>query len=322
MNTPEVVIAIDLGGTKCAGAIVNRTGEILFEAKDRLSGKKGKEVGELIDDQVRYLRTQCVDHGLKIIGVGVSVPGISNKKTNQVWAPNIPGWEEYPLKEELESVFRDRDILVDVESDRACTILGEVWLGSARGCQNAVLLAIGTGIGAGILVEGQVLQGSQGIAGSVGWWTLSTPYHPEYAQFGDFEYHASGDGIIRVAKGYIDEIKSAFINHETIKTLTARDIFDLYKEQDPIAVETIDQVIMYWGKAVANLVSLFNPEKIIFGGGVFGPGVQFLDKIYDEAKKWAQPIAINQVQLVGAKLGNDAAILGACKLILNQTTEK
>ncbi|MFC2126597.1 ROK family protein, partial [Bacteroidota bacterium] len=315
-------IAIDLGGTKCAGAIVNESGEVLTKVKDELAGKKGKEVGTLIRTQVNHLKSYCIDHGLDITGIGVSVPGISNKNSGKVWAPNIPGWQEYGLTEELESAFGNTNILVDVDSDRACTILGEVWKGSARECKNAIFLAIGTGIGAGILIDGQVLQGSQGIAGAIGWWALDGPYRSEYAQFGDFEYHASGDGIIRVARNYCDEIKSDLINHETIDQLSAREIFDFYKQKDPVAVKTIDQAIMYWGKTIANLVSLFNPEKIIFGGGVFGPGTQFLDNIYMEALKWAQPIAINQVQLIGAKLGNDAALLGACKLILDQTKLK
>ena len=73
----------------------------------------------------------------------------------------------------------------------------------------------------------------------------------------------------------------------------------------------MNNAIEYWGMAVANLVSLFNPEKIIFGGGVFGPALKFLDAIYDEAKKWAQPISIDQVQLQGSALGNDAGLYGA-----------
>lgn len=322
MDSLKVVIAIDLGGTKCAGAAVNASGEILFEVKDKLTGKKGKEVGALIRNQIMHLQSICMDNGYVIIGVGVSVPGISNKKTDTVWAPNIPGWERYPLKKELTSVFEDKDTLIEIESDRACTILGEVWLGSAQDCSNVILLAIGTGIGAGILIDGKVLHGSEGIGGAIGWWGLSDSYHPDYIQFGDFEYHASGDGIIRVTRDFMVDIKSDLINHETIKDLTAKEIFEYYDKKDPIAILSIELAIRYWGRAVANLVSIFNPEKIIFGGGVFGPGVRYLNEIYEEAKKWAQPIAIQQVKLVGAELGNNAAILGACKLILDQTNRK
>jgi len=322
MNSLDVVIGIDLGGTKCAGAVVNAAGEILYVTKEKLEGKKGKDVGLLIKDQIHDMQGYCKGSGLRISGVGVSVPGISNKNKGKIWAPNIPGWEEYSLKEELISVFDGKDILVEVDSDRACTILGEVWLGSARNCRNAVLIAIGTGIGMGALIDGHVLQGSEGIAGAIGWWGLSDTYRSEYKQFGDFEYHASGDGIVRIAGDLIDDIESDYINQHTIRDLVTKDIFDLYEKNDPIAIKSFEVAIRYWGIAVANLVSLFNPEKIIFGGGVFGPGVRFLDDIFIEAKKWAQPIAINQVELVGAELGNDAAILGASKLILNQVLTK
>ena len=96
------------------------------------------------------------------------------------------------------------------------------------------------------------------------------------------------------------------------------DIFAAHAEGDPVAVKTIDNAIELWGMAAANLVSLFNPEKIIFGGGVFGPALKFLDQVYDEATKWAQPISIQQVKLEGAALGNEAGLYGAALLALNE----
>ena len=93
--------------------------------------------------------------------------------------------------------------------------------------------------------------------------------------------------------------------------MTAKDIFEAYESNDKLAVAVIDNAIEYWGMAVANLVSIFNPGKIIFGGGVFGPALKFLDAIYEEAKKWAQPISMQQVKLEAAGLGNDAGLYGA-----------
>ena len=99
-------------------------------------------------------------------------------------------------------------------------------------------------------------------------------------------------------------------------SITAKDVFDAYNKNDELAVTVIHNAIEYWGMATANLVSLFNPEKIIFGGGVFGPALQFLDAIYDEARKWAQPISIGQVQLLGSALGSEAGLYGAGYLAL------
>ena len=101
------------------------------------------------------------------------------------------------------------------------------------------------------------------------------------------------------------------------ESVTAKDVFDAYDRKDELAIGVINNAIEYWGMAVANLVSLFNPEKIIFGGGMFGPALQFLDRIYAEAKKWAQPISIEQVQLLGSALGTDAGLYGAGYLALN-----
>jgi glucokinase len=98
--------------------------------------------------------------------------------------------------------------------------------------------------------------------------------------------------------------------------ISAKDIFEAYDSGDEAAKKIIDNAIECWGMAVANLVSLFNPEKIIFGGGVFGPALKFLDEIYAEAKKWAQPISIQQVTLQGSALGNDAGLYGAGLLAL------
>ena len=98
--------------------------------------------------------------------------------------------------------------------------------------------------------------------------------------------------------------------------LSAKDVFDSYEKGDELSKKIITHAIEYWGMAVANLVSLFNPEKIIFGGGVFGPALKFLEEIYAEAKKWAQPISIQHVKLQGSALGNDAGLYGAGLLAL------
>ena len=112
-----------------------------------------------------------------------------------------------------------------------------------------------------------------------------------------------------------DKNKSV-LNKISPEQLLAKDVFDAYDNGDELAKKIIDNAIECWGIAVANLVSLFNPEKIIFGGGVFGPALKFLDEIYIEAKKWAQPISIQQVKLEGSALGNDAGLYGAARLVM------
>ena len=295
------VLAVDLGGTKLALAVFSDDGEMLHRTSYPLDKRVGKAVGALIRDAVQEIP-------IKVNAIGIAVPGISRHHTGTVWAPNIPGWEDYPLLAEMKAIAGDRPVFI--ESDRSCYILGEVWQGNAQGCKDAIFLAVGTGIGAGILVNGEILQGAKGIAGAIGWMALDRPFQNTYTDCGCFESMASGEGVVKVALQLI--MKDPAYNGMLRKdALSAQDVFAAYRKNDHIAVEVILQSISLWAMATANLVSLFNPEKIIFGGGVFGPAVEFLPVIAAEAARWAQPISMKQVRLEVSGLGTDAGLYGA-----------
>jgi glucokinase len=311
------VIGIDLGGTKLAGAVFSSEGNVLRKETVHLAGRQGNEVGMAVMDLAARLKSEAPD----LTALGVAVPGISYARTGEVWAPNIPGWEDYPLLHELRTIFPDPALPVTIESDRACAILGEAWQGAARGCTDAIFLTVGTGIGAGILADGRVLRGSHDIAGAVGWMALSRPFREPYTRCGCFEHHASGDGIARVARELLarESTYQGTLRANDPLSVTALTIFEIYPSGDPVAVEVVHQAVAYWGMAVANLVSLFNPQKIIFGGGVFGPAVQFIPQIREEAQKWAQPISMKNVALEPSRLGADAVLIGAASLALKST---
>ncbi len=291
------VLAIDLGGTKLAAALFSADGSIEERSAVPLAGNQGEAVGALITSTVQQYSQRA-----RIAAVGVAVPGIYRSATGTVWAPNIPGWDDYPLRAELRGAVA-RDVAVAVESDRTCYIMGEVWRGNAHGARNAVFIAVGTGIGAGILVDGRVIRGHADIAGAIGWLALDRPYEEKYQDCGNFEFYAAGPGIARAA-------------HMTTEQVFAT------RKSDPQARAVIDKAVAYWGMAVANLVSLLNPEVIVFGGGVFGPGVDLLDDIYREARLWAQPISIRQVRLAASALGSDAGLYGAARVAFDQLSEK
>ena len=302
-------IGIDLGGTKVAVALFDENGNILFKNKSDVFAAKGKEVGRIIASALGEVMEESKTMGLSPGGIGISVPGIAHR-SGDVWAPNISGWEKYPIKKEIESEIRNI-CGVYVESDRACHLMGEVWKGAARGCSNAIFLAVGTGIGAGIMTEGQILTGSNGISGSIGWMALRPPYDPtNYKERGCFESYASGHGITERACALLRDGTSSVLKSRKVR-LTAEDVFDAFAEHDPLAVKVIDDAIQFWGMAAANLVSLFNPEKIIFGGGVFGPAAKLIDQIYKEALQWAQPISMKQVKFEASQLGGNAGLIGA-----------
>ena len=311
------VIALDLGGTKLASALISDDGDIIFTETQPLHKRKGHEVGDLILQQANQLLKRAKEKNLLVSSLGICVPGISYSKTKKVWTPNIPGWDDYPLFNELQNGLEDKNLKIKIDSDRACYILGEVWKGGARGCSDAIFLSVGTGIGAGILVNNSVLRGANDIGGAVGWMALEKAFDEKFIPCGCFEYSASGEGIARVAKEWMkDGFEKSVLGEKNVDALTAADVFNAYELQDELAVKVINNAIAYWGMAVANLVSIFNPEKIIFGGGVFGPALRLLDAIYEEAKKWAQPISILQVTLQGSALGSQAGLYGAGYLAL------
>ncbi len=311
------VVGIDLGGTKLVAAVFSNDGEVLVRTGEALEGRRGDEVGRLVTETAASIVARSPE---AVDGVGMCVPGIYTPSTGRVWAPNIPQWDDYPLRDELRGALRP-DVFVHIASDRACYILGEIWMGAARGCTDAIFLAVGTGIGAGIVSDGRIVNGRHGIAGAIGWMALDRPYREGYRTWGCFEYAASGDGLARIARDVIEQgLVSEEYDGRLTRTdpITARDIFEAFEEDDPVALQVIDHAVELWGMAVANLVSLFNPEKIIFGGGVFGPAVSLLARIRAEAERWGQPIAMTKVELEAAHLGGDAGLFGAAKLVLDR----
>lgn len=307
------LLALDLGGTKLAVGIFSADGILISEEKLSLDKRKGYDVGQLIATKIKEILSQNVDEK-KIDAIGICVPGIFHKSEGTVWAPNIPGWENYPLLKEVQSVASD--VPVTIDSDRSCYILGEWWKGAAQDCTDAIFLAVGTGIGAGILVDGKILRGANDIAGAIGWLALEKPFQQEYVACGCFETRSSGDGIAKLAKKFLsqDNDDNGILKNKPVDAISSVDVFDAYEKQDAIAKKVIDNCIEYWGMAVANLVSLFNPQKIIFGGGVFGPAVKFIPAIYEEAAKWAQPVSFKQVKLEVSMLCSNAGLYGAALL--------
>ena len=311
------LLSIDIGGTKMAMAIFDEQGKILFRETILWSQFNGREVGETIS--VKLMEVLANESFGTIESIGICVPGIYRLKSGTVWAPNIPGWDDYPLLDSVKKISGETPVAID--SDRACYILGESWKGNTAGCIDAIYLSVGTGIGAGIISNGNVLRGSHDIAGAVGWLALQTPFEEKFINCGCFEENASGEGIVKSARMFLkeDENNNGELKKKSIESLTAHDVFSAFAKDDDLAKKIIGHCIRYWGMAAANLVSIFNPEKIIFGGGIFGPGVSLIPEIKMEAAKWAQPISMTQVSFEPSSLGTDAGVYGAAYLALQNS---
>jgi len=314
-------IGIDLGGTKISAAIFSIEGKIVLQ-KDVLIGERtGHAVGELL---VSMIKDICAEAQIKATdkkSIGICVPGIAYSSTGNVWCPNIPDWDNYPLKLEITNKIPNSN--VTVESDRTCYILGEATMGVARGCRNAIFMAVGTGIGAGILIDDKVLHGNSDIVGAIGWLALKPHYDQLWDKCGCFETHCSGDGLATQTQLFLkaDKEYKGMLRNKPVEEVTSYDLFAALEKNDPLAKRVMDQAIEMWGMASANLVSIFNPEMLIFGGGIFGPASKYIPAIYEEARKWAQPISINQVKFTATGLPKLAGLYGAGAVALKYANE-
>jgi glucokinase len=226
--------------------------------------------------------------------VGIIVPGIYNRQTGMAWAPNLWGWDEVPL---LSMLLKELPIPVMIDSDRAGYVLGEQWLGAAHGHRDVVFVAVGTGIGIGIVADGRVISGAHGIAGAAGWFALDPRWRNEYAQAGCWESESAGPAVARLAG-----------------VSTAEQAAKKARAGDSKALAAFHHAADYLAMGIANLISLLNPEMIVLGGGLMLASDLLLDRIREGVPRWAQPVAARKVRIELTRLGEDAGLLGAARL--------
>jgi glucokinase len=263
---------------------------------------------------IRGLEIKAREKGGDLHAVGICIPGIVFAKSGRVWAINIPGWEHFPLRDRLAAETRTPFLL---DSDRSAYVSGEQWRGVARGRKDVVFLAIGTGIGAGILSGGNIVRGSGGVAGAVGWFALDPRFQPEYAAMGGFEAEASGGSVGRKAREYLRTGEISFIGDLVkgrIDRVTAETVAAAARLGDPLARHILDRAAIYLAMGIANIVSILNPEMIVLGGGLFRAADLLLGPVRKEFRKWAQPVAAKTVRIELSALGDDAGLYGAAKL--------
>ncbi|MGC1782229.1 MAG: ROK family protein [Acidobacteriaceae bacterium] len=285
-------LVVDLGGTKIAVARVDSAGNMTHRRVAPTPHSGGKAVVAAIIDLLQQIPSKGA------CAIGVDVPGCAYAD-GSVWAPNLPGWKRMPLGAMLNEHCK---LPVLIESDRNAFVTGEAWQGAARGCRDVVFLAIGTGIGAGIISGGRLVRGSGELAGSLGWMALETCFLPPYKQVGCLESHVAGPGMAACAS-------------RALKTATTtRELIQLARQGNPAAKKIVAQAGEYLGLALANLVSILNPEMIVVGGGVAAAGNLLLSPAKKSMRQWAQPLAAKQVRIVRSRLGERAALLGLAKL--------
>ena len=297
-SSRRIALAIDLGGTKVLGGLIAADRRVLWERRCAVDPRGGERVieqlAELIHDAERR-----IPRGERLEGVGVAVPG-AVRADGTVWAPNLKGWTRIPLAEHLS---RDTGLRVIVDNDRITSLLGERWCGAARNVRDAAFVIVGTGLGVGVMVGGHLCRGARGVAGSIGWWTVSAGRPVSAAAtIGSLEAAVAGPAIVR-------RMKRARINGST-----PRDLVIAARRGDARARAVITDVAEHLGRAIADLVSLLDPEVVILGGGIAQAGDLLLGPVRATVRRRAQPLA-RSVRVVRSALGTRASFIGAGTLV-------
>jgi glucokinase len=304
----QFVVAMDLGGTKLAGAVVNRAGRIVQRTSASVDARKAMTpVGQMVD-MARELAGGKNLRG-QIAAVGVAVPGLV-RRDETVWAPNLKGWKRMPLGRKLRS---ELGVAVKVESDRNAAVLGEAWRGSARGKRDVIVLMIGTGIGAGILSGGRLVRGSHELSGCAGWMTVREEQGDGAKRVGQLESLAAGPAISNAAREELSRGVESVLGVLPAGTWNAYEVAEAARRGDMVSIEVFLEAGRFLGYGVANLVSLFDPEVVVIGGGLAQASDLYLDALRKAMKERAQPIAGKNVRVVVSRLGNDANLVGAAR---------
>ncbi len=320
---PAVAIGVDVGGTKVACGLVDAGGRVLVGEREPIDagGLDGRRPAEQIAGMIQRLANTARAMGREVAACGVAVPAVVDRKTGRVvWAPNIPGWRDLPLKELLQARTGMR---VHVEHDGLAAVAGEQWVGAARGLSHVALVIVGTGIGAGFVLDGRVYRGAGGIAGAVGWSCLESDAvdAPRYRGKGFLETVAAGPGIAREAQSEVSSGRRSLAVEMAggdVSAITAEVVFRAADRGDEVARDVLARAVRYLGMAASALVSILNPEIVVFGGGVGRQLGPYLDDIRHVIDATAQPEAGAAVRVATAELGDEAGVIGAARIALEE----
>ncbi|MGE8204509.1 ROK family glucokinase [Heyndrickxia sp. NPDC080065] len=313
------IVGVDLGGTTTKIAFIQDNGEIILKWEiDTDNSDFGKNILKNISDSIDQKLETLKQTKEILVGIGLGAPGAIDLEKGLIYEAVNLGWENnYPIAEILGGVT---GLPVVVDNDANCAALGEMWKGAGNGAKDLVCVTLGTGVGGGVIANGQIVHGIKGAAGEIGHITVI----PENGapcncgKTGCLETVTSATGISRIATEaihtYYNESKLKMIFENNSK-ISAKDVFDSAREGDQLAIEIVDKVAFYLGLALANIGNVCNPEKIIIGGGVSRAGNVLLNPLNQYFQNFAFSTVAQSTSIDIATLGNDAGVYGAAWLI-------
>ena len=294
---------VDLGGTTVKIAYFDATGNLLdkWEIPTVTANSGAQILPDIADSINKYIDTKDIQRS-SILGLGIGVPGPVDSKGIVNKCVNL-GWGVFNIPDELEKLT---GFSVKAGNDANVAALGEYWMGGGKGCDNMVFVTLGTGVGGGIVIEGNLLHGTHGSGAEIGHMVLNRNETAVCGcgKRGCVEQYCSATGISRLARLH------------GMGDMTCKEIFDAGKAGNPEALAVLDEYYEYLGEFLGSLCSVVDPEAVVIGGGVSKAGRVLIDGIEPKFQKYVFHAASN-VRFTLAALGNDAGAYGAFKLALD-----
>lgn len=310
----KYVFGIDVGGTSIKMGLFMETAELVDKWNiPTITTNNGSRI---LSDIADSIQSKMKQHSLSIsdiLGVGMGVPGPVSQDGFVDKCVNL-GWDSFNVNNALSSLI---NLPVYAGNDATVATLGEMWQGGGKGHHNVVLITLGTGVGGGIVTNGNIIYGSTGSAGEIGHMHIDNNETDKCncGNSGCLEQYASATGIVRIGKKHLSSCETPSILR-TINPVTSKDIFDAARENDKLALEITDELYKYLGLALSHIASVVNPEIFVLGGGVSNAGAILIEGTRQYFQKFAFH-ACRNTQFSVAKLGNDAGIYGAAKIALS-----
>lgn len=307
-------IGIDLGGTTVKLGLFYTTGELI--EKWEIPTRKENNGSYIISDIAKSIKSKMLDINVameEVEGAGMGVPGPTQSNGFVPICVNL-GWKDCNPAKELSELL---GIPVKGGNDANVAALGEMWMGGGKGFSDVVMITLGTGVGGGVILNGQIIAGNRGIAGELGHIRVNTNETEicNCKNYGCLEQYASATGVVKVAKGLLEKSKQNNSLLSNIENITAKDVFDAAKSGDQLAVEATEILGKYLGVIMATVSLTIDPDVFVIGGGVSKAGEFLLDLIQRKYKE-AVTISSDVASVRLAELGNDAGIYGAAKMAL------
>ncbi len=305
---------VDLGGTTVKIAYFDEEGQLLDKWEiPTVTAEGGKQIlPDIAASVCGYLQAHQIDSA-SVIGLGIGVPGPVDGKGNVNKCINL-GWGVFNIQDALSKLT---GMPVRANNDANVAALGEAWQGGGSGCDNMVLVTLGTGVGGGIIIDGKPLCGVHGAGAEVGHLVLD-PLETEACNCGKrgcAEQYCSATGMVRVAKRYLAASREPSSLRD-LENLTCKDVFDAGKAGDAPALAIMERYYEYLGRFLANVCGVVDPEVVVIGGGVSKAG----DLLLEGAKRYFDRYIFHAsagIRFALASLGNDAGAYGAFKLVLD-----